>query len=149
MIAIGIDPGKTGGMSVITKDSVSANSFAQLTEADISEHFMLIGAMVKLGMPAFAMLERVHSSPQMGVASAFTFGDGFGFLRGCLNSHKIPYELVQPQKWQKSMGCLSGGNKNITKAAAQRLYPAMTITHSIADSLLIATYCSRVVQARK
>jgi hypothetical protein len=42
--------------------------------------------------------------------------------------------------WQKSLGCLTHGDKNVSKAAAQRLFPGMKITHATADALLIAYY---------
>jgi hypothetical protein len=57
---------------------------------------------------------------------------------------KIPFEEVSPVKWQKVMGCLSKGDKNVTKAAAQRLFPDIKITHAIADALLIAEYGRRI-----
>jgi hypothetical protein len=42
------------------------------------------------------------------------------------------------------MKCRSGGDKKITKAAAQRLFPRMKVTHKNADALLIAEYGRRV-----
>ena len=90
------------------------------------------------------MVEKVASSPQMGVTSAFTFGKGYGFLCGILTALGVPWEQVTPQKWQKAMGCLSGGDKNKTKARAQQLFPNLKITHAVADALLIAEYCKRV-----
>jgi hypothetical protein len=90
-----------------------------------------------------AVIEFVHSSPQMGVKSAFTFGRSYGFLRGCLSSLGFPYVEVRPQAWQKAMGCLSGGDKNKTKALAQQLYPGEKVTHGVADALLLATFCRR------
>jgi hypothetical protein len=38
------------------------------------------------------------------------------------------------------MQCLTKGDKNVSKAAAQRLWPKLKITHANADALLIAEY---------
>lgn len=94
------------------------------------------------------MLENVHSMPKMGIQTVFVFGQGFGFLRGLLTANEIPFELVAPHKWQKDMGCLTKGDKKISRAAAQRLYPAVKITHAIADALLISEHCRRTWNAR-
>ena len=42
------------------------------------------------------------------------------------------------------MKCLTKGDKNVTKSAAQRLYPDRKITHADADAILIARYCYEV-----
>lgn len=112
------------------------------TERDVWE--WLQGA---LGGSDFAYIERVHSMPKQGVASSFTFGRSYGFLRGCLIASGIPFEEVTPQTWQKALGCLSRGDKNVTKAKAQQLFPSLKITHATADALLIAEYGRRTRKA--
>ena len=94
--------------------------------------------------PIFAYVEKVHSSPQMGVTSAFTFGQGYGALLMLLTCKGIPFEQVTPQKWQKAMGCMSKGDKNVTKRRAQELFPNLKITHATADALLIGEYGRRL-----
>ena len=59
-----------------------------------------------------------------------------------------PFDRVLPQTWQGKMGCRTGGDKNISKAAAQRLFPKVTVTHAIADALLLAEYARRLAVAR-
>jgi Holliday junction resolvasome RuvABC endonuclease subunit len=76
----------------------------------------------------------------MGVKSAFTFGNGFGHLEMALTAAGIPFERVSPQRWQKALGCLTKGDKNVSKRRAQELFPSMKITHATADALLIAYY---------
>jgi hypothetical protein len=76
----------------------------------------------------------------MGVKSAFTFGNGFGHLEMALTAAGIPFERVRPQVWQKALGCLTKGDKNITKRKAQEMFPGIKVTHATADSLLIAHY---------
>ena len=90
-----------------------------------------------------ACLERVHSMPGQGVASSFKFGQGFGNLEMALTAARIPFTYVTPQKWQKELGCLTKGNKNVSKSRAQQLFPHIKCTHAISDALLIAEYCRR------
>lgn len=139
MIYLGIDPGVCGGVAVIASTStvLSSFKFKDATEADIAEVFR------QYDDATFAMIERVSSSPQMGVVSAFTFGRSYGFLRGMLIAHGIAFEEVSPVKWQTAMGCRTGGNKNISKAKAQQLFPGVKVTHANADALLLAEHCRR------
>jgi crossover junction endodeoxyribonuclease RuvC len=146
-IYIGIDPGKSGGIAADLSQYYGADScgsgrlvlkLQDTTEAEVTEW---LRRLPKADGHQYAVIEKVSSSPQMGVVSAFSFGQSYGFLRGCLASLEIAYVPVTPQKWQKAMGCMSGGDKNKTKAKAQQLYPGERITHATADALLLATYC--------
>lgn len=143
MILIGIDPGKKGGLASIKLrdiEVVSVNASPMLaTEREISGWFE---ALTEFDY-CKAVIEKVSSSPQMGVVSAFTFGRGYGTLQGILTSLKIPYDEVRPQVWQKELGCMTKGDKNITKSLAQKLFPHIKVTHKIADALLIAEYLRR------
>jgi crossover junction endodeoxyribonuclease RuvC len=135
---MGIDPGNSGAISHLDMISGNIEVFTlSHTEADIYDF------VNNHKESCFGYLEKVHSMPKQGVVSSFTFGKNFGFLIGLLTALEIPYEFVTPQTWQKNIGCLSKGNKNITKAAAQRLFPKIKITHAIADSILIAEYGRR------
>lgn len=137
MIIIGIDPGQSGAAAYISNGVIEFVKLAN-TERDISDFLR------EHQDASFAYIEKVHSMPKQGVASSFKFGANYGFLRGCLIAHGIPFEEVTPQKWQKAMGCMSRGDKNVTKARAQQLFPEIKITHAIADALLIAEYGRRV-----
>jgi len=87
-----------------------------------------------------AYIEQVSSSPQMGVVSAFSFGRGYGNLEMALTAAGIPFERVRPQVWQKAMGCMTKGDKNISKQRSQELFPDKKVIHATADALLIALY---------
>lgn len=134
---IGIDPGQSGGVAFITPMATKAYNMPD-TERDIWNLFL-----VDSPHKYFAVIERVHSMPRQGVASSFKFGMSYGALRMALVASGIPFEDVTPQKWQKALGCLSGGDKNVTKQRAQSLFPQLKITHKTADSLLLAEYCRR------
>ena len=90
--------------------------------------------------------------PGQGVASTFKFGMNYGMLRMALIAAGIGFETVTPQTWQKKMSCMSKGDKKVTRAKAQELFPQVQITgrgiksptHAVADALLIAEYGRRV-----
>lgn len=140
MTIIGIDPGKNGGIAWI-RDGYPCVEKMPDGPCDIRDLFREI---VREDAMVVAFCEKVHSSPQMGVVSAFTFGYGLGVLHGLLAALEIPLIQVQPQKWQKEMGCLTKGDKNVSKRRAQELFPALKITHATADALLIAQYGRRL-----
>lgn len=139
---IGIDPGKKGALAYVGRDTEHGYTCTldKLTEQDIWKQL----AEWEIDS-TFAVVEKVHSSPQMGVKSAFTFGRGYGVLVACLTAAQIPFVEVTPSKWQRSLGCLTKGDKNVSKRKAQQLFPTTKITHGNADALLIATYCRQHV----
>ncbi len=137
MVYMGVDPGMSGAVALVSRHAVKAFPFKKLTERDIWETFHGAGA-------DFALLEQVHSMPKQGVASSFKFGRSYGFLRCCLVASGVPFEEITPVKWQTLMRCRTRGDKNITKARAQQLFPAIKVTHAIADALLLAELCKRI-----
>lgn len=141
MIYIGVDPGASGAIVVLNRGlelrGLIRNSE---TEADIAA---FVRSQAHDVYKPFAYIERVHSMPKQGVASSFKFGQSYGFLRGLLIACGIPFEEISPVKWQTEMKCRSGGDKNVTKARAQQLFPDVKVTHANADALLLAEYCRR------
>lgn len=131
---IGIDPGQSGGIAVIIDAGVAAWKMRD-TERDVYD--LLLEASQRYP-DRVAVLEKVGPMPKQGVSSTWKFAQGYGFLRGCLIALGIPFETVPPGVWQRRMGCLSRGNKNVTKAKAQELFPSIKVTHALADALLIA-----------
>jgi hypothetical protein len=139
-ITIGIDAGKSGGIAWITDGKPCVEKMPD-TLADLWELIVAISLNAETGgLGIHAYLEQVSSSPGMGVVSAFTFGNGFGHLEMALTAAGIPFERVRPQVWQKAMGCMTKGDKNVSKRKAQELFPEIKITHATADALLIAKY---------
>jgi len=86
----------------------------------------------------------MKTTQAQGVVSTGKFMQQYGTLKGILTALHIPFELIRPIDWQKGMGCLTKGDKNISKAACQRLFPDIKATHAISDSLLIAEFCRRM-----
>lgn len=149
---IGIDPGVSGGIAVV--DSAGALVLAVKmpdTDGDLLEIFLAPRPGMLDLRPARAVLEKVNAgvfgqgkAGRMGVTSAFTFGKGVGHLQMALLAARIPFDEVLPAKWQKALGCRTAGDKNISKARAQQLFPGVKVTHAIADALLLAEYGRRL-----
>jgi hypothetical protein len=138
MKIIGIDPGWSGGIAHLEKTEYEALAFTNMTEYDIWKAITEYCAG-----DCVCYMEKVHSMPAQGVASSFKFGHNYGFVRACVMSSMTTMIDVSPMKWQSALGCLTKGNKNITKARAQQWFPKIKVTHGIADALLIAEYGRR------
>jgi hypothetical protein len=140
-ITIGIDVGASGAIAWIDERGKSCVEKMPDTLQDLWELVVSISLNAGTGgLGVRAYLEAVSSSPQMGVVSSFSFGRGYGNLEMALTAAGIPFERVRPQVWQKAMGCMTKGNKNISKQRAQELFPDKKIIHATADALLIALY---------
>jgi hypothetical protein len=153
---LGIDPGKSGGIAWHDGERMRVEKMPD-TMQDLWCLIKDIGTMTSLARPTWkAYIEQVHVAPsfaesadgkknkiRMGARSAFTFGQGFGHLEMALTAAGIPFERVRPQVWQKEMKCLTGGDKNVSKARAQELFPHLKITHATADATLICEYGRR------
>ena len=145
----GVDPGhQSGGIAildalgqVIVTTSLTGTKARPVTDRDLFD-------ILLEHSPSLAMLERVHAMPRQGVSSSFRFGASFGACRTLLTCALVPFEEPTPAQWQKAMQCLSGGDKRVTRAAAQRLFPGEKITHANADALLLAEHARRTYLAR-
>lgn len=149
---IAIDPGASGGIAVRHGDEPIIAHKMPKTEGDLVELLQQIrvtsafkaGSLVAVieDQCGFSMPGR-----KVGAQSMFTFGRGFGFLLGALQSTFWRIHLVRPQKWQAELSLGSkkdaGGKtawKNKLKARAQQLYPHLTVNLGTADALLLLEY---------
>lgn len=172
MNLIAIDPGASGGIATLTNGVVEALAMPE-TPTDVYE--MLAGVVVKShntngGQPFRAYMEKVGGftggAGQPGSAM-FNFGRSVGIVEGILIGLQIPFELITPQRWQKSFQLGTRGTvrppagfvaleerkriqkinadakrdwKNKLKEHAQRLFPHISVTLKTADALLILEY---------
>jgi hypothetical protein len=141
MFYLGIDPGVSGGIAMLDERGTVIRAIRMPeTEKDVLD---ALDPGVEHGICRHAVIERVGAFPGMGVVSAFTFGRGFGRLLMALTARRYPFDVVAPAVWQAALSCRSGGDKNITKRRAQQLFPLVTVTHALADALLITEFCRR------
>jgi Holliday junction resolvasome RuvABC endonuclease subunit len=153
VIYIGIDPGVSGGIAALTDNGMVIDAIKMpVTDQDVLAVTRFYSERADVEGPCRAVLERVNAGvfggrktgQSMGVTSAFTFGTGVGRLRMALAASDIPFDEIAPVSWQTALQCRSRGDKNVTKARAQQLFPKEKVTHAIADALLLAEYCRRL-----
>lgn len=147
---IGIDPGQDGGIAIL-RSGPEYHEAIKMPETDRDLFDLISGEAIAASKPV-AFIEKVGATPQMGVVSAFKFGQGVASIRMACLAAGIRLEYVTPQKWQRAFGLIVKGRglgqndtakKNRNKARAQELFPGLKITHAIADALLIAEYGRR------
>lgn len=97
-------------------------------------------------------IEKVHSMPKQGVASSFSFGEGFGMLQGIVATLKYSLTLITPQSWKKELLKGQKKEKDASVYRAKQLFPQIAdkLTtergrklHDRADAILIAEYLKR------
>lgn len=93
-------------------------------------------------VPRMVALEKVTGRPRQ--KGAMAFAEHNGALRALCVAADLPTELVAPGTWQRKLGCLSGGDKAVTLARAQELFPRVRLHHWSADALLLAEYARRM-----
>lgn len=152
MFWIGIDPGKSGGIAVISDnwDVGTAQVYKMpATERDLYDQLKEIKDMIENQMEnnsMFCLIENVHSFPGMAAKATFTFGYHYGLEIAFLTALQIPFERVTPQKWMRALVPVQRKDrsttewKNILKRKAQELYPRTKIILPVADALLLAHY---------
>ena len=132
---VSIDPGSSSGAIVATAacwDEPKILRLAKSTDRDIVDFIREVTPYCRYGV-----IERVSSMPKQGIASAFKFGASYGGLKMVLAVSDLIWGEVTPSQWQRALGCLSKGDKNITKSRAQQLFPNVKVIHHNADALLL------------
>lgn len=155
---IGIDPGVSGGIAVydpIKCELVTAwampiikKQIGRSTERKIDVKRLstdLLDACVEYDVCAIA-LEHVHSSSQMGVTSAFSFGQTFGRIEAVCALCGPPIHLIRPAAWKQRM--LVKGDKSASVAAARKMFGVSpwfvkNSCDGLAEAALLAFYAAK------
>lgn len=148
---IGIDPGKLGSVSVLSRGTLYVFPTPLLgDEYDASGMVDLLGTYKD---QAFCLLERAQAMPGQGVVSMFTFGKGYGMWLMALAALKIPYQIVHARTWTKVMlEGAPGEGKERSYVMARRLFPSWDPKkkkeHEYSDSMLLAEYGRRLQEKK-
>jgi crossover junction endodeoxyribonuclease RuvC len=160
MIA-GIDPGMSGAIAILKPDGSS--TVHDMPTKKVGKKNKLDGLKIReiLQDVEFVMLEEVGSRTGQGIVSAFTFGEGFGLLKGVIESQSLSYATVRPTEWQKRFGLNTGtkdkkkkkleiANKCLSIFPDANLYGARGgLKDGRSDALMIAHYASQTQLSTK
>jgi Holliday junction resolvasome RuvABC endonuclease subunit len=146
MVYIGIDAGSvSGALGAIDHDSNYVESF-MIDNKD--KHILAlvfksrILSIVDPKEGAEICMEQVHSMPNQGVSSTFSFGRAVGVISAVCELTRYPVHMVTPQKWKKHFGLTA--DKNEALDLARKLFPKapLKLKKDInrAEALLIAEY---------
>lgn len=141
---IGIDPGKSGGIMVISETG-------EVTAYKCPEKVLDMSILFKLIVGNTApdnvnlLMERVWARPGNAVRAAFTYGVNYGQWLGIAASYEIKMYTVLPNDWIKWVGCPKAlpvaDRKRWLKSKAKELYPELKrVTLATADAILITHY---------
>jgi len=160
MIYVGIDPGLHGAAAII-KEGPQDSQYIDIYDTpilvvdgknkpNIAGMAALLRPLVVVPEKIIGTMEAVHSMPKQGVASSFTFGEGFGIWKGIIAAFELPLELVSPQRWKKSMLADQGKEKDASRFKAMQLFPSVAEQlkrvkdDGRAEALLLAEYGRRL-----
>ena len=142
---IGIDPGKSGGITMVHGKSSKTYKCPQRTEDMAILFSLLVGDTSSYDIKV--LMERVWARPNNAVRSAFAYGVNYGQWLGIIACHEIPLQTCLPNEWISYYGCDKKleyqDRKRWLKEKAKSLYPNLNITLTTADSILIADYAMK------
>jgi hypothetical protein len=141
---IGIDPGKTGAMALVSYNKVEAVEFTDFFEAEktlrrwaASNTILLVG------------LEEVWAMKGQSATGALKFGINVGHWQGMLQTMGLPYQTVRPQAWMKGRFARKKGEKKPSVPYVMKKYPDLPIEgprggikDGIADAVCIAEWAT-------
>jgi crossover junction endodeoxyribonuclease RuvC len=126
MIYLGIDPGLSGGLAWMKMGELIETRF--MPTADKFLDLRVLDIQLKRHHIEKAFLEKVAAMPGQGVSSMFKFGRTYGAIEALLVANCIPYELIPPQRWTRSIHagleplCLNPTSKEKSALAASMLF---------------------------
>jgi crossover junction endodeoxyribonuclease RuvC len=176
MLVVGIDPGLGGAIARLDgaavavwdlpltrvkrggkmREVIDAVALARLIGLEVLGDYCDPG-------DATVFVEWASSSPNMGVSSAFRYGEGFGLIRGVLAHLGVPTRLVPAAKWKREMGLVTKGSRELGRNEARDKAPALDLARKLypqilgdlerkkdegrAEALLIAHYGCELLEA--
>ncbi len=142
---VGVDPGKDGTIGYCWGAGPSEAEFYrfdQMTDQEIWDVFLALSLIAKAaGLEKVGAMGFKAKGRAQGLGSTFKFGRSAGLVEGFMIASRMRWDHVTPVKWQGDLKCRTGGDKKITQAKAQQLWPHLEFTQKNAEGLLIAEWC--------
>ena len=153
MMIIGVDPGITGGISILKNKKVievydtptMIDGKKNKRQVNGSQVTNIIKEQLKNDDEIMVVVEHVNAMPGQGVTSMFNFGQSFGVIKGICAALNLPIHFVRPTKWKKHFNLIKT-NKEASRTKVIEIYPEISSKLSRkkdsnkADAILIASF---------
>jgi len=153
MIIIGIDPGVSGAICILTNGKITEiyemptmidgkKNKKQVNGAEVTN---IINKELVNEKDINVVIEHVSAMPGQGVTSMFNFGQSFGVLKGICAALKLPVHFIRPVKWKKHFNLINT-EKDASRTKVIEVFPYISSKISKkkdankADAILIASY---------
>jgi crossover junction endodeoxyribonuclease RuvC len=152
MRVLGVDPGISGGLSVIEITDGAAPVLVGCIDIPV----IGVGAKERVDVAAIrnfveehkpnrALIERAQAMPKQGASSGFKYGRAVGAIEATIALCSLPAEIIEPSIWKRHWH-LPGKDKESGRQKALQLFPdahaafARKRDHGRAEAALIALY---------
>ena len=158
MIIIGIDPGVSGAICILTDGKITEiyemptmidgkKNKKQVNGAEVTN---IINKELVSEKDINVVIEHVSAMPGQGVTSMFNFGQSFGVLKGICAALKLPVHFIRPVKWKKHFNLINT-EKDASRTKVIEVFPYISSKISKkkdankADAILIARFFHETV----
>ena len=158
MIIIGIDPGVSGAICILTDGKITEiyemptmidgkKNKKQVNGAEVTN---IINKELVNEKDINVVIEHVSAIPGQGVTSMFNFGQSFGVLKGICAALKLPVHFIRPVKWKKHFNLINT-EKDASRTKVIEVFPYISSKISKkkdankADAILIARFFHETV----
>jgi hypothetical protein len=145
---VGIDPGFSGAITIMDikgeialcmdMPTLKVGKKMELNEVAIKELFESYKPIKHV------YIEKAQAMPKQGISSTGRYLTSYGILRGICVGLGIPYTLIHPRTWKKSMMKDMPKEKQASIMRVNQLYPNISLPrkkdHHKADSTLLSLF---------
>ena len=157
---LGIDPGLSGGLSIIDErfNLIACIPMPTITLDGNKRRVdpRPVFDFIELHKPELAIVELVGARPGQGVVSMFNFGDAFGVVRSIAECLCPEVMYSRPQEWRGHQSLTGLSKEQIAEVAfevfqAEQIYGKFrggkrAVRDGISDSLMIAKFGVRFLE---
>ena len=153
MRIIGIDPGLSGGISILEEKKVigifdmpvMAEGKKNKKQLNSAQLVNILNNHIHQSGETVVVVEQVNAMPGQGVTSMFNFGQTFGAIKGICAALNLPIFFVRPSKWKKYFELINS-SKDSSRTKVIEMYPSFAEKLSKkkdvnkSDAILIARF---------
>jgi hypothetical protein len=128
---IGIDPGITGGIAIVTDSGIELYDMPVMVHPWAKNKKLVDGFAFMELLQKYAgdssvrvTIELVHSMPKQGIVGAFTFGQVTGAVIAVVQAMGFSLNMISPQKWKGKCGLINH-DKDASRILAIQMYPQL------------------------